>query len=252
MAGISDGGNPDDTRMHLEVILEKDDAQKAVVGGETAEQREHRESIVLSEDLRADVERILAAVRAEVPGLTTAETRKLLASRAGREALEGGAGALARVDDHLQGRTRERNPAVGNDYGVFGANPTTFGGVYRALSLSVAEEARRAALPAADPGRKLLFTPYIARVVGLAHSALGGILGERVRTRAELTRKVALKDATLKEPQRVLGAVRQHLYSNLAGRKQDHELSEYGFRRIAPGGRKAKPEVETGTPTTTT
>jgi hypothetical protein len=93
--------------------------------------------------------------------LSDAEVKKILATRAARNALRDGQEVLARIDSHLLSVTGERNPPVGLNYGVFGRNPESFAGVYRALVHSDAENARIAALPEDDPDRSLLFTPFL-------------------------------------------------------------------------------------------
>jgi hypothetical protein len=207
---------------------------------ETEDQLLWRTSALLPAKLRALVDKALADVAKDVPGLSNAETAKLLATRAGADALEHGSRALARVDDHLQSVTHERNPTVGNDYGVFGSNPTSFGGVYRALGLSIGEDDRRRALGDGDEGRALVFSPLVRREVVNARNGIGAVLGPRVTSRAELSRKVELKDTTVKAAEKTITAARQHLYANLPNQKQDSDLRTYGFRPLEPGRRPKK------------
>ncbi len=251
MAGTSDSKQPDDIKFHLETIVAADDARKIVPEVETEDERIERESVVLRPKLRERVDRILSELNTQVPGLTAAETAKLLASRAGRDALKAGRAALARVDDHLQSVTEQRNPVIGKKYGVHGENPESFGGVLRALELSGTENERLKGLPDGDPERDLVFTPLVAREVERARDALTRVLGTRTTTRASLSRGITVKDKTRDEALKLIAAVREQLYANLADRKQDDDLRDYGFRPIEVGGRPSreeKPEPEPPVP----
>src|SRR5690606_34259640 len=138
---ISDSRQPDDVRHHIETIITADDEVAVAPEGENEEQRVIRESVKLTPWLRRRADAVLIELSAQVPGLTAAETAKLLTTQEGIDALEKGEAALARVDSHLQSVTGERNPIVGKKYGVYGENPETFNGVYRALEQSVNENA---------------------------------------------------------------------------------------------------------------
>jgi hypothetical protein len=253
MAGTSDSKQPDDLKLHLEQIRDADDARAIVPEGETDAQRKARESLRLRPKLRARVGAVLRDLQGAVPGLSAAETKKLLATRDARDALKKGTVALARVDDFLQGATGERNPLIGKDYGVYGDNPTSFGGVLRALELSVGENGRRAALPDTAENadeRELLFTELIQAEVEAARDTLAALVAARLGTRADLSRAVSLKDKTLDEARAVISAVRSHLYANMPDRKQDVGLRDYGFRPLrAAGGR---PKVVAKDPAVTT
>lgn len=239
MAGTSDSKQPDDVRLHLELILEADDALAEAPEGETEEERLERESVRLPPRLRQRVETVYAQVVAQAPGLTAAETRKLVATQEGQKALELGKVVLARVDSHLQSVTGERNPIIAKKYGVYGENPRTFAGVFRALELCVGENAAVAALPEDDPERERLFTPLIAREVEAARDILARVIAARIGTRAEFSQAVTVKGATLSEAQAVISAVREHLYANLSNRKRDDRLRNYGYRPRKPTRRKA-------------
>lgn len=251
MAGISDSGQPDDVRIHLEVAANADGALATAPEGESDAGRAARESQRLPRRLRERLDKVLADVQSQVPGLSAAQLVKLEASRAGRDALKGGIAALARVDSHLQSRTGERNPAIGRKYGVFGANPTTFGGVARALAMSSAEDARLAALPAESSEREeLQFTPVIAAAVSAALGEVNGILAQMTSSRADLSRAVSLKDSTLGEARAVLTAIREHLYANLPNRRLDDDLRDYGFRPVALGvGKRRDDDTDPNLPT---
>ncbi len=242
MPGISDSNQPDDLKLHLERILEADDARQAAPEGESEDAARQRQSVALPGRLRSRAEQSLAELSAQAPGLTAAETTKLLATRAGRDALEHGIAALTRVDDHLQSVTGQRTPVVGKNYGVFGQNPTSFGGVVRSLELSATENARIAALPEGESERDLLFTPLIQHEVESARDELARMLGTRLDTRASLSRAVSVKGKTLDDAKSAISAVRSHLYANLPHRNQDDDLRDYGFRPIRTRGRaKAEP-----------
>lgn len=234
---MSDSRNLDDVKLHLELVRAADDARRAAVAGESEAAKARRESVVLLPSLRARVDEVYGEVQAQAPGLTAAEAQKLAKSEEGRAALDLGKDALGRVDDHLQSRTGKRNPVEGKRYGVFGNNPTSFGGVARALHLSLLEDERVRALAEGHAEKELAFTAFIASEVRRAHESLQGVMGERIASRANLSRVVSAKDETLNAAESVLTAVRGHLYANLPGRKQDDELREYGFTPIEPSGR---------------
>ena len=236
MAGISDSNHPDDIKLHLERIIEADDAHSAAPDGETEMQAMLRTSVKLPPALRTRIESSLHDLSGQAPGLSAAETTKLLTTRAGRDALNRGEDALGRVDDHLQAVTGERRPLIANRYGVYGDNPVSFGGVLRSLELSATENARIDALPAGSDERKLLFTPLIRYRVEHARDQLSALLGTRLDTRASLSQAVATKNETLDEAQAVISAVRSHLYANLPERKNDPDLRLYGFRPLALSG----------------
>ncbi len=118
MAGISDSGNPDDIRVHLEQIISADASRREMVPGESDRERLTRESVLLSSDLEQRVKSSLADIAGAVPGLGDAEATKILTTRAGRDALKKGKRALARVDDHLRSVTGQQNPQIGRAYGV--------------------------------------------------------------------------------------------------------------------------------------
>ena len=82
MAGTSDSKQPDDLKLHLEQIRDADDARAIVPEGETDAQRKARESLRLRPKLRARVGAVLRDLQGAVPGLSAAETKKLLATRA--------------------------------------------------------------------------------------------------------------------------------------------------------------------------
>lgn len=240
MPGISDSKSPDDIKLHLETILAADDARKVVPQGETEEAKLVRESAVLRPKLRARAEKALADVKVQVPGLSAVQIEKLTATRTGRDALASGVAALARVDAHLQSVTGEQNPLVGKRYGVYGDNPTSFGGVLRSLSMCVAEEEAIAKLAPEDDRRELAFSPLVAKTVTEAHATMQALVGAKEAARAELARGYTLKDATLDEAERTIAAVRQHLYANLPERRVDDDLYDYGFRPVQPGGGRPK------------
>ncbi|AKF06323.1 hypothetical protein [Sandaracinus amylolyticus] len=242
MAGISDSGQPDDVRIHLEVVAGADATLATPPDGvtETEAQRRTRESVRLPAALRARLDAVLAEVRVQVPGVSASELVKLEATRAGRDALAAGVRALARVDSHLQSRAGERNPAVARAYGVHGVNPDTFGGVLRALGLSAAEDARLAALPEAAPERELLFTPVVSEAVQSALASMNAVIGATTTSRADLSRAVSLKETTLREARAVLAATREHLYANLPDGKRDHDLRDYGFRPLTTERRRKR------------
>jgi hypothetical protein len=240
MPGLSDSGQPDDVRIHLEQITTADKARTVAPEGESERDALYRTSAQLPQTLRARVEASLQKVSEAAPGLSAAEVAKLTTSRAGRDALQAGKQALARVDSHLQAVTGQRNPQIGRSYGVYGRNPVSFAGVYRALAQSVNEDRRLRALPESDPERAMLFTPLVSSDVCEAHSRLAAILGDRVSTRAELSREIALKDDVLDEAAATISAVRNHLYANLPERKTDPDLRDYGFRPVRAGRRAAQ------------
>jgi hypothetical protein len=168
----------------------------------------------------------------------------LLTTREGRDALAAGEKALARVDNHLRSVTRERNPVIGKNYGVFGANPTTFAGVMRALELSVNENARIRALPEDAPERRLLFSPFVEQEVTAARDALLQVINARIGTRAALSRAVHIKRETLSAAQSIISAVREHLYANFPGGKTDPRLRDYGYRPLVRRGARGKSEQD--------
>lgn len=239
MPGMGDSRNPDDLKLHIETIQSADDAQKvAPEEGESEDERVQRTSVLLPAPLRAELDAVYTELATQVPGLSAAETAKLLATRTGRDALTAGQRALARVDTHLQSVTGERNPPEGKTYGVYGENPESFAGVMRALELSSTENARLAALPADAAERKLLFTELVAREVNGAHDGLARLLGTRVDTRADLSRRVEVKDETRERARRVIARVRNHLYANLPKQKKDPDLRQYGFRPVVTSRRR--------------
>ena len=244
MPGLSDSGQPDDIRIHLEQIIAADDARATAPDGESERDALWRNSARLPAGLRSRVEVSLRMIREAAPGLTAAEVAKLTTSRAGRDALDAGKEALARVDSHLQAVTDERNPEVGRNYGVYGDNPVSFAGVYRALVLSMNEDQRIRALAENDLRRALLFTPLVASEVSEAHTRLAAILGDRLSTRADLSRAIALKGDMLDEATATISAVRNHLYANLPQRKTDPDLRDYGFRPVRAGRRGAQGEEQ--------
>jgi len=246
MPGISDSGQADDLKIHLETILAADTARQTAPDGESDAARRARESAILRPRLRERLEQALADLGAQVPGLPAAEVAKLTATRAGREALDLGIAALGRVDDHLQAVTGERNPILGKSYGVYGLNPTSFGGVLRSLSMCQAEEARLAALPEDDARRELLFTPVVKDAVDGAYAKLTALLGEKAAARGELSRSTSVKQASVEEAGAAIAAARQHLYANLPERKTDRGLYDYGFRPIQTGRRARRVEEAPG------
>ncbi len=235
MAGISDSGNPDDIHIHLEQILSADASRAEDVEGESELEKIARQSVRLSPTLRRRTSASLEALTAAVPGLSDVEAKKLLTTRAGRDALKKGQRALTRVDDHLQSVSGRRNPQIGRSYGVYGRNPETFGGVYRALGQCVTENERIKALATDAPDRARVFTPYVELLVTQAYEELKGILGARLSTRADLSQQVAVRDEVLKEAVAAISAVRCHLYANLPLGKRDPDLREYGFRPLRAG-----------------
>ncbi len=243
MAGISDSGHPDDIHIHLEQILSSDATRAEEVEGESEVERIARQSVRLSPPLRQRVSAALGAVASAVPGLSDAETKKLLTTRAGRDALRKGKRALARVDDHLHAVTGRRNPQIGRVYGVFGRNPYTFGGVYRALGQCVAENERIKALPEGEADATRVFSPYIELQIVQARDELQAILGARLSSRSELSQQIAVRDEVLADAVAVIGAVRSHLYANLPLGKRDPDLREYGYRPIR-SGRPSSVEVD--------
>lgn len=244
MAGISDSGNPDDIRVHLEQIISADASRREMVPGESDRERLTRESVLLSSDLEQRVKSSLADISGAVPGLGDAEATKILTTRAGRDALKKGKRALARVDDHLRSVTGQQNPQIGRAYGVYSQNPRSFAGVYRALEQSVAENDRVSALPQTDAESKRAFTPYVALLVSEARDELRALLRARVETRAEHSQQVVVKDDVLSEAKSVISAVRSHLYANLPNSKRDPDLRDYGFRPPRARGGTASPTEE--------
>ena len=253
MAGISDSRQPDDVRHHIETIIAADDKAADAPEGETEEQQLIRESVKLMPWLRARTDAVLIELGAQVPGLTAAETAKLLTTQEGIDALERGEAALARVDSHLQSVTGERNPTIGKKYGVYGENPETFNGVYRALELSVGENAtliaKRAELQseeggaeraAEDPDLRRIFSPLVDREVQTARDELARLITARHGTRAEFSQAASVKGDTMTEANGVISAVREHLYANLPNRKQDERLRDYGYVPLKPGRRSRK------------
>lgn len=233
MAGVSDSQDPDDLRFHLDQILAVDDLRATAPENESDAAARRRQSIRLPAPLRARVSAALVELSEAVPGISAAETQKLLTTRDARDALREGREALARVDSHLASTTSKRNPLIGRNYGVYGKNPETFGGVLRALAQAQNENARVNALPETDANRALAFTPVVADAVSEAHTHLTAQLGERFRTRGDLSRQVKVKASTLAEARECISAVRNHLYANLPGRKRDRDLIDYGFRPLA-------------------
>lgn len=244
MPGISDSGQVDDIRVHLETIIAADNARQTAPDGETAAEAMVRESVRFRTALRERLEAALAEVTGQAPGLSAAEVAKLTGTRAGRDAVADGITALARVDDHLQSVTGERNPVIGKSYGVFGENPATFGAVLRSLSLSLEEDARLAALPADDPQRELLFTPVVSAAVTGAYAKMSGLLGARALARGDLARSHTVKQTSVEDALAAIAAARQHLYANLPDRKTDDSLYDYGFRPIHTGRRARRPAGE--------
>jgi hypothetical protein len=259
MAGISDSGQPDDKKLHIETIIAADTKLGVAPEGETEERKRARDSERLPPWLRKRADKVLVELQAQVPGLTAAETAKLLATQEGRDALAKGEAALARVDSHLQSVTGERNPIIGKSYGVYGDNPEGFTGVYRALELSVNENAglkakraqletdegpeRAAELAAEDLDLRRTFTPVIDHEVQTARDQLARLITARHGTRADLSQALNVKGTTMTEADAVIRAVREHLYANLPKRKQDERLRDYGYRPLKPGrrGRKTDP-----------
>lgn len=235
---------PDDTKLQLEQIAKADDERREVPEGETEDQRIERQSALLRPELRARVDASIVAIGEQVPGLTAVETAKFLATRAGRDALKQGKVALARVDAHLQSITEERNPLIGKSYGVYGSNPVSFAGVLRALALSSGENVRLAALPEGHAERRLLFSGLVEREVEQAFDKLAAIIGDRLGSRAALSKAFTVKGETLDEARKVITAVRNHLHANLPDRKQDDDLRDYGFTPHQPGGRRRGGVVE--------
>jgi hypothetical protein len=245
MAGISDSQQPDDIKLHLETAIRGDNLREEVPDGESEQAKDVRESIHLPKKLRERADKALEDLSAQLPGLSAAQVDKLTATRAGRDALAAGVTALGRVDDHLQSVTGNRNPLVGKLYGVYGANPTSFAGVLRSLSMCTGQQKELSALKEDDERRDLLFTKVIEQDVDKAYADMSALVGTKASTRAELARGYTVKTATLKEGLSVLTAIRQHLYANLPNRRQDDDLIDYGFRPIAPsGGRRPKDQAE--------
>jgi hypothetical protein len=119
--------------------------------------------------------------------------------------------------------------------------------VYPALAQSVSEDERIRALPESDPARTVSFTPVVASEVIQADRRLAAILGDRVSTRADLSRQIALGDDVLNEAVATMSAVRNHLYANLPEPKTEPvppgESRESGsaLRAGGPGrGRRGK------------
>ena len=237
MPGISDSGQVDDLRFHLETILAADTARQVAPDGESDAARRVRESAVLRPRLRARLAAALTDLGEQAPGLSTAEVAKLTATSAGREALAEGRAALGRVDDHLQSVTGQRNPVLGKRYGVYGDNPETFGAVLRSLSMCLVEEAQLEALAQDDERRELSFTPVVKDAVTSAHAKMSALVGAKEARRGELARGYAVKQASMEEASTVIAAARQHLYANLPDRKMDRSLYDYGFRPIHTGRR---------------
>lgn len=148
--------------------------------------------------------------------------------------------------------TGQRNPLEGKRYGVYGDNPTSFTGVLRALGLSKAEDARVRALPEGDAGRELAFSAFVAGEVQRAYAGLSALVGERLTSRADLTRAVSAKDETVLEAVGALSAARAHLYASLPDRKQDDDLRDYGFDPSgrASGRKGGEPDEPKPAPTT--
>ncbi|AKT37470.1 hypothetical protein [Chondromyces crocatus] len=232
MPGISDSAQVDDLKIHLETLLAADNARKLVPQGETTTEQLRRESAVFRPRIRLRLEQVLADLTAQTPGLSNAEVAKLTATRSGRDAVDTGIAALARVDDHLQSVTSERNPLIAKAYGVHGQNPVSFGGVLRSLAMCQKEDDALTLLPVDDLRREHLFTPVVRSAVDTAYTGLRAVLGEREATRGELSRSYAVKQATIDEAVSSIAAARQHLYANLPDRKVDRNLYDYGFRPI--------------------
>jgi hypothetical protein len=243
MPGLSDSGNPDDIRIHLEEILAADDARAKPPESESESDAELREAVQLRPALRSKLEAVLGEVVEAVPGLSDAEVTKLSATRAARDALRVASRTLARVDNHLRSVTGERNPELGRKYGVYGANPVTFGGVYRALSQCVAENDRVKDLPQEGEG-KFKLSRRLARLVGESRDQLRTLLGERFSSRSELSQAVALKGNVVAQARSVISAVRNHLYAELPLRKKDPELRDYGFRPVRSPSRASSEEED--------
>ena len=237
MPGMSDSGQVDDLKVHLATVIAANDARKVAPDGESDAAKRVRESALFRPRLAQRLAAALADLDAQAPGLSAAEVAKLMATRAGQEALEEGRAALGRVDDHLQAVTGQRNPLIGKSYGVFGANPTTFGAALRSLSMCIAEEERLEALPQDDERRELLMTPVVKDAVTGAHTKMTAVLGDRQAKRGELSRSYAVKQASLEEAAAAIAAARQHLYANLPDRKRDRSLYDYGFQPIQSGRR---------------
>lgn len=237
MPGTSSTGQVDDLKRHLATILGANNARKAAPVGETEAEARVRESIVFRPRLEQRIVAALADLDTQVPGLSTAEVEKLMATQAGRDALEDGKAALGRVDDHLQSVTEERNPIIGKQYGVHGENPRTFGPVMSSLSMCLAEDAKLALLPATDERRELLFTAVVKDAVSGAHTRMTALVGTKEVKLGELSRSYAVKQASVDEAVGAIAAARQHLYANLPDRKMDKGLYDYGFRPIQVGRR---------------
>lgn len=237
MPGISDSGHPDDIRIHLEEISTADARRAEPEPNETPEEAEVRTSVYLPEALRSRLTATLGDMQASAPGLSAAEANKMLATRHARNALDQAKDALSRVDSHLQSVTGERNPQIGRSYGVYGRNPESFAGVYRSLELCAAEDQRIRALPEAAADRARLFTPVVAKAINGSREQLRELLGASLASRAQLSQKIAVKSDLLTEARNVISAVRNHLYANLPGRKQDPDLREYAFRPVRIGSR---------------
>jgi len=247
VAGISDWGNPDDIRVHLDLLITADASRRAEVPGESAREKLARESVLLTAVLEERVKAALADISGAVPGLDDTEATKILTTRAGRDALKKGKRALSRVDDHLRSVTGKQNPEIGRTYGVYSQNPRSFAGVYRALEQSVAENDRINNLPEGHDDTKRAFTPYVALRVTEARDELRALLQARVATRAEHSQQVVVKDDVLSEAKSVISAVRSHLYANLPNSKSDPDLRDYGFRPLRTrGGGGAPPSDEAG------
>ncbi|EYF00259.1 hypothetical protein [Chondromyces apiculatus] len=232
MPGISDKAQVDDLKVHLETLLAADDARRVAPEEEAAAAQQLRESTVFRPKVRQRLERALADLNAQLLGLTAAEVAKLITTREALDALDAGIAALGRVDDHLRAITGERDPVIGKLYGVYGNNPTSFGGVLHSLALAQNEDLTISSLPDADPRRDYLFTPVIRDAVDTAYTALRAIVGDRYVTRGELSRGYAVKQTTIDEAAAAIAAARQHLYANLPDRKVDRTLHDYGFRPI--------------------
>lgn len=245
MPGISKTRNIDDIRIHLKQIRSVDDARKIPRTGETAAAAKAREGGVLPPATRARVDAVLAEVQEHAPDMGEAQKAKFGASRAAKDAVALGKQALARVDSHLQAITQEREPLAARNYGVFGPHPKSMAGVSRALLQCQVENARIKALPALPPlqageaedadaiaERALVFTPVVEAAVDEALAALESLVGGRLSTRAELSRKVLFKAELIERALACIAAVRNHLYANLPLRRRDPDLRDYGFRPI--------------------
>jgi hypothetical protein len=86
------------------------------------------------------------------------------------------------------------------------------------LKPHVSEDRRIRLLPESDPARALLLTPLVAGEVSEAHGRLAAILGDRVSTRADLSREIALRDDVLDEAAATISAVRNHLLPQMGCR----------------------------------